>query len=74
MAALPYRRIVLFDVNSNQPLVFYDCAGGLEAGTAEKARKHFTFLHTDHDFTLHTSTYLKSAMSEGALAEESDNL
>lgn len=52
MCALPWNRIVLYDVETDLPLVLYDIQGGLRASETEAARSHFSFLHTDWRFNL----------------------
>ena len=52
MAVLPWRKVVLYDVASGRPLVFYDADGGLREGDAARARAAFAFLE-HFNFTLH---------------------
>ena len=52
MCVLPWRRIVLYDVETDLPLVLYDLEGGLQAPEQEVARSHFAFLHDDWRFSL----------------------
>lgn len=51
MQPLLWTRVVLFDVDTKRPLVFYDFGGGLRGDEAATARKHFSFLRT-WDFKL----------------------
>ena len=52
MCVLPWKRIVLYDVETDLPLVLYDLEGGLQPPEQEVARSHFAFLHTDWRFSL----------------------
>jgi len=52
MCVLPWKRVVLFDVETDLPLVLYDLEGGLRAREQEAARSHFAFLHTNWRFSL----------------------
>ena len=45
MEALPYERIVLFDVHTDAVLVAYDACGGLRTDQRMVAREAFEFLH-----------------------------
>ena len=63
MAALPWRRIVLYDASSGRPLVFYDADGGLRDGDAARARSAFAFLD-DFQYTLHRQ---RESRASGAL-------
>ena len=56
MCALPWRRIVLYDVETDKPLVLYDADGGLHGAPAAEARAHFAFLHDKWHFTLNRHT------------------
>ena len=51
ICALPYRRLVLYDVTTGNPLVLFDAEGGLLGAEAVLARDTFSFLH-DFNFTL----------------------
>ena len=51
MMALPYSKIVLYDIETNKPLVLYDSNGGLGASTANAVRQRYGFMH-DYKFTL----------------------
>ena len=51
MVALPYVKVVLYDVETGSPLVMYDASGGLTGKDATRARKCFGFLD-DYSFTL----------------------
>lgn len=51
MLALPYQKVVLFDVETNKPLVLYDAAGGLGSEARTDARGCFGFLD-GYRFTL----------------------
>jgi len=52
MCVLPWKRIVLYDVETDLPLVLYDFEGGLQTPEQSVARSHFAFLHTDWRFSL----------------------
>jgi hypothetical protein len=56
MAPLPWQRIVLFDVETEDILVAYDMKGGLvetlPGNPAAKARSHFRFMYRDWRFHL----------------------
>lgn len=48
---LPYKRLVLYDVDTELPLVLFDAEGGLQGEEAVRAQKTFAFLE-DFNFTL----------------------
>jgi len=66
MCALPWKRIVLYDAETNLPLVLYDLEGGLQAPEQEVARSRFAFLHTDWRFSLNRQSE-SGAGSSGCL-------
>ena len=51
VCALPYKRLVLYDVATGEPLVLFDAEGGLLGADAVHARDTFSFLE-DFNFTL----------------------
>ena len=52
MCVLPWKRVVLYDVETNRPLVLYDLEGGLQEREQGVARSKFGFLHADWRFSL----------------------
>ena len=51
MAALPYTKVILYDVETSEPLVLYDASGGLGEEARTRARACFGFLD-EYKFTL----------------------
>ena len=52
MCALKWERIVLYNIETGAPLVFYHRHGGLRGAAASLARRHFGFLHDEWRFSL----------------------
>jgi hypothetical protein len=54
MTPLKWKKIILYDVLTGCPLVFYDMEGGLaDEGVREFTRGQFSFLHEEWQFKLH---------------------
>ena len=70
MMALPWQRVILYDVASPEqtPLVFFAHDGGLPQQVSRICRRHFNFLHDHWRFSL--SRHSKASNSNGCLHED----